>query len=361
MVKYRDCIPGLSAYVPGRPIDDVKREYGLGAVVKLASNENPWGCSPFAKRAYIDAADTISVYPDGNATVLKNAIAEKFGVTPDNIITGCGTDEVIYMIGKTFVDNGDECVTGEITFSQYASSVESMGGRMIYVPLKNHTFDLDGIYKKINAGTKIVFLSNPNNPTGTAYGQGEQLKFIESVPENVLIVIDEAYAEYAERPDYPETLAELKKRNNIMLLKTFSKIYGLASLRVGFGIADPDIIDKMNRVRGPFNVTTGGQLAAAAALGDREFVNNTYTENRKALEYLYKNFDEMKLNYIPSQANFVMLDIARDCREVFVELMKRGYIIRPGAPFGLDTFIRVSTGTPAQMEGFIAALKEILT
>jgi len=360
MVKYRDCISGLSAYVPGKPIEDVKREYGLTSVVKLASNENPWGASPLAKQAYIDALDTISVYPDGNATLLKEAIAAKFGVKTESIITGCGTDEVIYMIGKTFVEPGDECVTGEVTFSQYASSVESMGGAMIYAPLKNNMFDLDGIRARVNDKTKIIFLSNPNNPTGTAYRQREQHEFIESVPDDILIVVDEAYAEYACDPDYPRTFLELIERKNVMIIKTFSKIYGLASLRIGFGIADPDIIEKMDRIRGPFNVTTPGQLAAAAALSDEVFVRKTYDENRRALEYLYGVFDEMKLSYIRSEANFVMCDVARDSRTVFIELLKRGYIIRPGAPFGMDSYIRVTTGTPEQMSGFAEALREVL-
>ena len=359
-VKYRDCIYGLSAYIPGKPIEEVKKEYGIDSVVKLASNENPWGASDSAKDAYIKALENISVYPDGNATVLKNAIAEKYHVDPDAIITGCGTDEVIYMIGKTFVDPNDECITGEITFSQYASSVESMSGKMIYVPLVNNTFDLNGIYEKITDKTKIIFLSNPNNPTGTAYGQTAQTEFIKKVPENILIVIDEAYAEYVTMPDYPETLAEMKERGNIMLLKTMSKIYGLASLRVGFGIADSDIIDKMNRIRGPFNVTTSGQLAAAAAFKDEKFVRHSYDENVKTLKFLYALFDEMKLEYIPTQANFVMVNVNDDCARVFKELMKRGYIVRPGSPFGLHTHIRVTTGTEEQMKGFAAALKEII-
>ena len=360
MLKYRNCIENLSAYIPGKPIDDVKKEYGLDSVVKLASNENPFGASPLAKSAYLEAVDTISIYPDGNATALKEAISEKYNVLPDNIIPGCGTDEVIYMIGKTFIDPGDECITGEITFSQYAASVDSMGGKMIYVPLKNYTFDLDGIYGRISDKTKVIFLANPNNPTGTSYSQSEQAAFIKKVPSNILIVIDEAYAEYVRDENYPDTLNELKQYKNIMLLKTFSKIYGLASLRVGYGIANSEIIEKMNRIRGPFNVSAPGQLAAAAALKDTAFVEKTYEENRKALEYLYNAFDGIGLNYIPSQSNFVMVEPGMDCRVVFIELMKRGYIVRPCAPFGLDSYIRLSTGTSGQMEGFVKALKEVI-
>ena len=360
MLKYRDCINNLSAYVPGKPIEDAKKEYGVDTMVKLASNENPWGASPLAEQAYMDAYKSVSIYPDGNATALKNAISAKFSVKPESIITGCGTDEVIYMIGKTFIEPGDECITGEITFSQYAAAVESMGGKMIYVPLKNHVFDLNGIYDGITKKTKLIFLSNPNNPTGTAYSQAAQRAFINAVPDNILIVKDEAYAEYVEDPDYPRTFDELKKHKNVMLLKTFSKIYGLASLRVGYGITDAETVGMMNRLRGPFNVTTPGQAAAAAALSDDGFVKKAYLENRKAISFLYSVFDEMGLEYIPSQANFVMVNAGKDCGRMHVELMKRGYIIRPGAPFGLNTHIRVTTGTMEQMEGFISALREVL-
>ncbi len=360
MINYRKEISQLTPYVPGKPIDDVKREYNLTDVVKIASNENPYGCSEQSKQAVVECLKNPELYPDGYCTDLRKAVSAFYNVDEKSLIFGCGTDEIISMLGKVFINPGDECVTAETTFSQYAASVNSMGGTMIYAPMKDYGFDLNALAERITDKTKIVFVANPNNPTGSYHTNDEQLEFLKKVPENVLVVMDEAYAEYVDAKDYPDTLSHMKTYKNIMLLKTFSKGYGLASMRVGFGIAEPEIINLFEKIRNPFNVPIPAQVAATAAINDQAFVKSTFEKNKAVKEYLYKEFEEMGLYYIPTQTNFIMVDTKLDSSKLFIELMKKGYIIRPGCAFGMDTFLRVSFGTMEQMQGFIKVLKELL-
>jgi len=361
-VPHRTVIDPMRPYVPGRPIDDVKREYGLSEVIKLASNENPYGCSPKAKQAVIDSmsGEAGALYPDGACTALRVALAAKYNVAPERIVFGCGTDEIIAMIGKVFVNPGDECISAAVSFSQYAASVISMGGTMVYSPMKNHGFDLADILTKITDKTKVIFVANPNNPTGTTHSAAEQAAFMEKVPANILVAFDEAYSEFADAPDYPDTVAVLDKYPNILYMKTFSKAYGLASLRVGYAIGQPDVIELFEKIRGPFNVSVQAQAAAAAALADSEFLAETVQNNAAVRAYLCAECDKLGLSYIPSQANFVMVDIKKDSAQAFSDLMKKGYIIRPGVAFGMPTFLRISLGTMVQMQGFVAALQTIL-
>jgi len=361
-IQHRNVIDPMRPYVPGRPMEDVKREYGLCEVFKLASNENPYGCSPKAKQAVIDSmgGEAAALYPDGACTALRAALAEKYGIAPNRLVFGTGTDEIIAMIGKVFVNPGDECVTAAVTFSQYAASVITMGGTMVYSPMKNHGFDLEDVLTKITDKTKVIFIANPNNPTGTMHTAAEQAAFMEKVPAHILVAFDEAYGEFVDAPDYPDTLAMLDKYPNILYMKTFSKAYGLASLRVGFAIGQPDVIELFEKIRGPFNVSVPAQVAAAAALADGEFLKESVDGNRAVRNFLYAECDKLGLSYIPSQANFMMVDIRKDSAQAFIDLMKQGYIIRPGVAFGMPTFLRVSIGTMAQMEGFVKALQAIL-
>ena len=360
-VAYRKSIDPMKPYVPGRPIEDVQREFGLANVVKLASNENPLGCSPKAKEAVMASLAESSYYPDGNCTNLRAYLAQSLGVKPGEIVFGCGADEIISMTGKVFVNPGDECVTAAETFSQYEAAALSMGGVMVFAPMKNNAYDLEAIYERITDRTRVIFLANPNNPTGTMFTAGEQLAFLDKVPSHIFVMIDEAYAEFTADPSYPQTLPLLKKYKNIMLVKTFSKIYGLASLRVGYGIADEAIIRLYEKIRPPFNVTIQGQAAALAALQDLDFVKKSYANNRDAMDYYCRELDKMGIRYIPSQTNFVTTDTGRDSRGVFQDLMKKGYIVRPCYIFGMsDSWIRVTIGTMDQMEGFVGALKEVL-
>ena len=360
-IEYRECIEPMAPYIPGRPIEEVQHEFGLANVVKLASNENLLGCSPKAKEAVIASLDNSNFYPDGNCTKLREHLSKSLDVAPDEIIFGCGADEIIAMAGKVFVKPGDECITAVQTFSQYEASALSMGGVMVFAPMKDNAYDLHAIYERITDKTKIIFLANPNNPTGTMFTSEEQLRFLNKVPAHILVFIDEAYAEYVADPSYPQTLPLLKEFKNVMLVKTFSKIYGLASYRVGYGIADKEIIRLFEKIRPPFNVTVQGQAAALAAYQDTDFKRMSFENNRAAMEYYCGELDSMGLSYIPSQANFVTADTGRDSREVFQALMKKGYIVRPTYVFGMGkTWIRVTIGTLEQMKGFVGALKEVL-
>ncbi|MBZ4666201.1 histidinol-phosphate transaminase [Mahella sp.] len=360
VLKPREVIPKMKPYIPGKPIGDVKRELGLQNVIKLASNENPLGCSPLAKKAISDMMGELAIYPDGNCTELRQAMAQKLDVKPEQLIFGNGSDEIVEMISHVYIEPGDQALIGNVTFSEYQASVELMGGQCTEVPLKDHTFDLDAFYSAITDKTKVIWLCNPNNPTGTIYSGVKQLEFIDAVPKNILVVIDEAYNEYTDDPSYPESINLVDRYDNIIVLRTFSKIYGLASLRLGYGIANPAIIDLLNRIRAPFNVNSVAQSAALAALEDRDFLSKSKQNNDQGKKYLYAAFDKMGLEYIPTQANFIMVNVDRDSRQVFRDLLTHGIIVRSGEIFKMDNWIRVTIGTPEQNEAFISALKEVL-
>lgn len=358
MITCRKEVELIKPYVPGKPIDDVKREFGLTDVIKLASNENPLGCSIEAKEAIIKSLETPSLYPDGNCTDLRNALVQKKGVKADQLIFGCGSDEVILLIGKTFISEGDEAITCTPSFPQYKAATVPMGGVMIEVPLKNHSYDLDGILSAITARTKVIFISNPNNPTGTIISKEQQLSFMNKVPSNILVVWDEAYGEYIDDANYPDTLSLMKDYDNIILLNTFSKMFGLASLRIGYGISTKEIIDYLNRLRGPFNVTTQAQVAAVASLDSIDFVKASFKSNVESKLYTYKRCQELGLSYIETFGNFIMIDCKLPSMELFDKLQSRGIIVRPGFYFGMPTYQRVTLGTIDQMEKFFALVQE---
>lgn len=361
MIKCRKEVEGLRAYVPGKPIDDVKREYGLDTIIKLASNENPLGCSDKVKEAIINSLNESGQYPDGNCTNLRNKLADVHGLSQDQFIFGAGSDEVISMITKTFVSAGDEVIVCAPTFPQYKAGTLQMSGVAVELPLtKEYCFDLDAIAERITDKTKVVFIPNPNNPTGTIITADEQLDFLKKVPEDVLVVMDEAYVEYIKDATYPNSIPLLSQYKNLMVLRTFSKMYGLATFRVGYGIGHPELIGSINKVRNPFNVSTVAQAAAIAALDDNAFVEKAYSENVAAKAYTYEQCDALNLEYIPSYANFVMINFDRPSDEMFLDLQRNGYIVRPGHNLGLPGFQRVSLGTVEQMKGFFETVKQIL-
>ncbi|MCT4543591.1 MAG: histidinol-phosphate transaminase [Vallitalea sp.] len=360
MINCRKEVKALKAYVPGKPIEDVKREYNLEKVIKLASNENPYGCSEKAKNAIIKTLEAPSIYPDGNCTSLRNEISTKMNILPNQLIFGAGSDEIISMIARTFISPSDEAITCTPSFPQYKASVTAIGGKIIEVPLTNHTYDLNGILEKVTERTKIIFISNPNNPTGTIITQKEQLDFIKKIPNNILIVLDEAYYEYVYDDNYPESLPLLEEYSNLIILRTFSKMYGLASLRIGYGISNPEIIDYLNRVRGPFNVTSQAQAGALASIQDNDFVTNTFKLNKSVKEYTYKKCDELGFDYIKTHGNFIMIDFRKPSLELFVELQKKGIIVRPGFYFGMDTYQRVTLGSQEEMEIFFEIIENLL-
>lgn len=360
MFAFRPSIQPMEPYIPGRPIDDVKKAYQLSHVVKLASNENPYGCSPTVRDGVMATFDNAAIYPDGYCTKLRDAVSTHYGIEPNHLVFGAGTDEVIAMLGEIFIDPGDEAITGAVTFSQYAASVEAMGGKMVYAPLQDHTFHLDNLLAVITPKTKLIFIANPNNPTGTYFSQKAQDAFMKKVPPHIVVIFDEAYQEYITAPDYPNTRETLRQYPNTVLLKTFSKIYGISSFRAGFGVAHPSIIEQMEKIRCPFNVTSQAQAAAIAALADQDFVRESHRKNCKMMDYTVAALSDMGLYVIPSQTNFVMVDVRQNSRDIFEKLMAKGYIIRAGAAFGMDTFIRITLGTEAEMKGLLSSLKEVL-
>jgi histidinol-phosphate aminotransferase len=356
----REGILKLKPYIPGKPIEEVQREYGLSSVVKLASNENPLGPSPKAIEAMKEAAEKVGLYPDGSCFGLKNAVASHLGVEPGFLSFGAGSDEIIHEIGLAFLEDGDEVVSADPTFVQYETA--ALCNECVYhgVPLKGYTYDLDSIASKISEKTKLVFVANPNNPTGTLVTHSEIEGLLSRMPERSLLVIDEAYFEYNERPDYPNALPWVIQGKNVILLRTFSKIYGLAGLRLGYGIARPEITGYLEQVRQPFNVNSLAQAAGIASIGDQEHVRRSRELNSNGKRYFYAEFDRLGLPYAPSEANFVWVDLKRNSVEVFKELLKRGVIIRTGDIFGTPTFARVSVGLPEENERFVQALEEIL-
>ena len=366
---YRKNLQRMEPYVPGRPIESVMREYGLTHVTKLASNENPRGFSPMVPDAVMRSLSSSHIYPDGYYTELRAAVSGFYNVNPKRLVFGCGSDDVIYMLGKILIEPGDECITGQVTFSPYAASVDSMDGVTVRVPMKDHSFDLEAIAARVTNRTKLIFIANPNNPTGTYISASQQADFLERIPQSVTVVIDEAYRDFADTPDFPDTWEAINRYDNVVLLKTFSKVYGLASFRVGFGVMSEEMAVQMEKVRMPFNVTTQGQAAAIAALNDTDYVEESRKLNLDMRKWTVEALEGMGFSVIPSQANFVTVDMRRDCTEVFKALMAKGYIVRPvkgfwipcgdGSENTMKNFIRVTVGTREQMERFMGAFKSL--
>ena len=349
----------LPVYQPGKPVEDVKRELGLTEVIKLASNENPYGCSPKAKEAIARELENMSIYPDGAAVELTNALAKHHAVNPDQVIFGAGSDEIILMICRAFLQPGDETVMADQTFPQYKHNVTIENGKSIEVPLKEGTHDLYSMLERVNEKTKIVWICNPNNPTGTINTADEVEWFLSKVPGHVLVVLDEAYCEYVDDPSFPDGLKLLQKYPNVILLRTFSKIYGLASLRIGYGIGRPDVIRSINQVREPFNTSRMGQAAALAALQDEAFISFCREENRKGIAFLNRAFEELGLKAFPAHGNFIMVDVQRPGQDVFEALLRKGVIVRAGHQ-RYPTSVRITVGSQEQNEKVIAALTAVL-
>ncbi|AGA57970.1 Histidinol-phosphate aminotransferase 2 [Thermobacillus xylanilyticus] len=349
----------LPVYQPGKPIEEVKRELGLTEVIKLASNENPFGCSEAAKQAIMNELANTSLYPDGAAVALTEALAGHLGVGKDQIIFGAGSDEVILMIARAFLVPGDETIMADETFPQYRHNVEIEGAKIIEVPLKDGRHDLPAMLEKVTDKTKIVWICNPNNPTGTIVTKDELDAFMAKVPAHVLVVLDEAYCEYIDDPAYPNGIEYVKRYPNVISLRTFSKIYGLASLRIGYGIGTPEIIRYINQVREPFNTTRYAQAAAKAALEDTAFIAECRRRNAEGLAYLKAEFDRLDLRYFEPYGNFVMFDTGIPSQKVFDALLRKGIISRARWTH-YPTHIRITVGSAEQNRKFIEALEQVL-
>ena len=356
---YRAALDKLTPYVPGKPIQEVQRELGLSDVVKMASNENPLGPSPRGVNAVKKAADEIHFYPEGSCFELRKVMAKKLGVEENQLIFGNGSDELLLMLSQAFFNPGDEIIQGDpkLTFVEYRAVTNVADAVPVFVDMKDFAYDLEAMAAKITDRTKLIFIANPNNPTGSFITRKEFEEFLEKVPEDVIVVLDEAYYEYVERADTPEITDYIKAGKNVIALRTFSKIYGLAGLRIGYGIAKKEIIDVLERVRQPFNVNSLAQAGAAAAMSDIRHIEASRRNNMEGREYLYGALEIMKLSFVKSEANFVFIDLKADAKEVTRKLMQEGVIVRQ---IGLPTTIRVTVGTKEQNERFIATLKNAI-
>ncbi|MBH5317945.1 histidinol-phosphate transaminase [Paenibacillus sp. GSMTC-2017] len=349
----------LPVYQPGKPVEDVKRELGLSEVTKLASNENPYGFSNSAKAAMIEEVTNCNIYPDGASVELTAALADKLGVSPSNLIFGTGSSEIILMTARAFLVPGDETIMADETFSQYKHNAEVENAQIIEVPLNEGKHDLPAMLAKITDKTKIVWICNPNNPTGTIVTHDELSSFMKAVPPHVLVVLDEAYGEFIDDESYSDGVSMLNDYRNLLVLRTFSKIYGLAALRIGYGVGHPDVIGFINQVREPFNTTRLAQAAANASLTDHSFIASCREKNAEGIRYLTQQFDRLGLAYFPAYGNFVMVDVKRPSPDVFQAMLQRGIIIRSRWTH-YPNHIRVSVGTPEQNNLFIVALEQVL-
>ena len=352
----------IKPYVPGKPVEEVEREMGLTDVIKLASNENPLGPSPLAVEAMKNYINKMHIYPDGNAYYLREALSKKLDIQPDQLIFGNGSDELLSFMTLAYVKTGDETIMAQPSFSEYDFATRIMGAEPVNVPLQGEMFayDPDMLLSRINNKTKIIFVCSPNNPTGTIIGKKELDYLVEKLPDGVFLVLDQAYLEYADDMDCSSGLEYIKRGLPVVAMRTFSKIYGLAGLRIGYGIAAKEIIAEMNRVREPFNVNAMAQAAAMAALQDEDHIEKSRKMVAKARGQLAEGFSKLNIKAIPDQANFCFVDLGVDSRKAFTALMKKGVIVRTGDIFGFPTYIRVTYGTEKQNERLLKALGEVL-
>ncbi|TFW16890.1 histidinol-phosphate transaminase [Massilia arenosa] len=358
-------IRAIAPYQAGKPIAEVAREFGLDEanIVKLASNENPFGVPESSKQAMLQAAAELARYPDSNGFELKTALAKRYDVPMDCITLGNGSNDILEIAAKAFVQKGDAVLYAQYSFAVYALAAQGLGARAIVVPAVDHGHDLDAMAAAIDQDTKLVFIANPNNPTGTFLPAAKLEAFLDKVPANVIVVLDEAYNEFLAPQDQYESTAWVRKYPNLIVSRTFSKAYGLAGLRVGFAIAQPAVTDLMNRVRQPFNVNSLAQAAAVAALNDTAFLKKSAENNTAGYQQYVQAFEEMGLQYVPSYGNFVLVKVGEDegaGARVNVALLKQGVIVRPVGAYGLPQWLRISIGLPQENAACIAALKKAL-
>lgn len=355
-------VPGvqaLSPYVPGKPIAELERELGLSNIIKLASNENPLGPSPAALRAVERAAQELALYPDGSGFALKSAISARFGLAPAQLTLGNGSNDLLDMIARAFLAPGRRSVFAQYSFAVYPISTQAVGAQAVEVPAFLYGHDLDAMATAAQ-GAAVVWLANPNNPTGTWFDRAAFERFMAQVPESVLVVLDEAYSEYVDEPAYPNGLEYLPTYANLVVCRTFSKAYGLAGLRVGYSASSPDIADMLNRVRQPFNVSSVALAAAEAVLADDEYLKRSVAVNRAGLAQVADGLRERDLAVIPSIGNFITFDCGRPAQPVFQALLREGVIVRPVGNYGMPDHLRVSIGTHEQNARFLAALCKVL-
>ena len=365
MVDVRTLVPEwvrtLTPYPPGMPIEELERELGIRGSIKLASNENPLGPSPRALAAIAAALPNLHRYPDGSAFYLKRRLAERHRVSPEEILVGNGSNEIIELVARAFLRPRDEAVMADQAFVIYRMVVQAAAGTPRLVPLRDFTHDLEAIAEAVTPRTRLVFLSNPNNPTGTIFRRAAWAAFLRAMrTRQVIVVADDAYADFVDDPDYPDTIAERGDGSvPVVTLRTFSKLYGLAGLRIGYAVAPAPVIETLGRVRQPFNVNALAQVGALAALDDHEHVARTLRTNREGMAFLVEAFRRRGLAYVPSAANFVLVRVGEGAR-VYEALLREGVIVRPMDAYGFPAHVRVTVGLPAENERFVEALDRVL-
>ena len=356
-------LPGvrsLTPYQPGKPIEELERELGLTDIVKLASNENPLGPGPLAREAMAAAMREIERYPDGSGHVLRMALARELNLDPARITLGNGSNELLELVARTFVTPDDEVVFSQHSFVVYPIVTQAIGARAVEVPAREYGHDLAAMADACGERTRLVFIANPNNPTGTWNGRQALRKLLETVPGHTLVVVDEAYFEYVDHPQYPNALDWIDEFDNLVVTRTFSKVHGLAALRVGFAVSNLQIADLINRVRQPFNVNTLGMVAAAKALEDKAHVSASKALNHRGLRLLEEGARKLGLSFIPSIGNFLTVEMPGPAGDFYEALLRQGVIVRPIAGYGLPNHLRVSVGLESENERFVSALEKVL-
>jgi len=353
-------IQALVPYKPGKPIEELERELGISGAIKLASNENPLGTSPKAQEAMAKALAGLNRYPDGAGYELRQALSRRFGLSQDQIVLGNGSNEIIELLCRAFLRPGDLALAASPSFLMYSKLVQVAGGRLQEVPLKDFRLDLNALAEAIEPRTRLVFVNNPDNPAGTAFSGKEFRAFLDKVPDGVIVVLDEAYIEFASDPEVAQGTDFLDHEVPVVVMRTFSKAYGLAGLRVGFGLGPVEVMGILHRVRQPFNTSILAQAAGTAALADEEFFQKTLQVTWQGLKDFYACFEELGLMYVPSQTNFVLVKVGPQASQVADELLKRGVIVRKMASYGLPEYLRISVGLPQENQRFMDELKAIL-
>jgi histidinol-phosphate aminotransferase len=359
-MKVSENIEKLVPYVPGKPVEELERELGIKNAVKLASNENPLGPSPKGIAFMKKYINNLHRYPEGGCHYLAKRLSEKSGISMQNIIFGNGSNEILELVGRTFYVPGDEIVFSQYAFIVYKLVAQALGAKFHEVPAKGLAHDLQGMLKYVNKKTKIIYLANPNNPTGTMFTNKAFEGFMKKVPADCFVVLDEAYFEYVDDPSYPDGTKYLKKYKNLIIARTFSKIYGLAGLRVGYAFADAKVIDYMNRVREPFNVNTLAQFAALGALDDARHMKRAREITASGLKYICKELDVLNIQYEKSFGNFVLVKAPLPGGEFYNLLLREGVIVRPVGGYGLPQYVRVTVGTMVENRKFVSAVKKVI-
>lgn len=354
-------VQGLHPYLPGKPVEELERELGISDIVKLASNENPRGPGEQVRQAVSNVVADLSRYPDSNGFELKRALSQKFDIAENSITLGNGSNDVLDLLGRTFIRSGDEVIYSEYSFLVYALVTQAMEAKAVVTPAKNYGHDLEAMAAAITERTRMIFVANPNNPTGTWLGGTELCAFLDKVPSHVIVVLDEAYTEYVGLDDFPDGLSLLAEYSNLVVTRTFSKAYGLAAMRVGFAVANEAITDLLNRIRQPFNVNSIALAAAVAALDDDAYLAESVRLNAEGMDQLERGLAKLGLEWIPSAGNFLAVNMQQDAGPLYQALLHEGVIVRPVANYGMPNHLRISIGLPHENQRCLDALAKVLS